>query len=56
MVVNLTKNIQLNSQNEEEDDPDELARYFPTFFWVVRDFSLQLVSSEGESLTSKDYL
>lgn len=55
-MVNLTKNIQLNTQDTEEEDPEELARYFPTFFWVVRDFSLQLISSEGETLTPKDYL
>jgi hypothetical protein len=58
LVVNLTKNIQLNSHMSEgeEDDPDELAEYFPSFFWVVRDFSLQLINSEGENISSKEYL
>lgn len=54
LVVNLTKNIQLHTtQNEDEDDPDELADYFPAFYWVVRDFSLQLINSENQPITPK---
>jgi GTPase SAR1 family protein len=58
LVVNLTKNIQLNTTQteDEEDDPEELAEYFPAFYWVVRDFSLQLINSEGDQITSKEYL
>lgn len=58
LVVNLTKNIQLNSKSseEEEDDPEDLASYFPAFYWIVRDFSLMLINSDGDSITSKDYL
>lgn len=57
MVVNLTKHIQLDSQQTSEDeDPEDLAQYFPTFYWVVRDFALQLVSSEGENISPKEYL
>lgn len=50
LVVNLTKSIQISTHNseEEEDDPEELSSYFPSFYWVVRDFALQLVNSEGE--------
>jgi len=55
LVINLTKNIQLSAHSEDED-PDDLAQYFPTFFWVVRDFALQLISSEGETITPKEYL
>ena len=43
LVVNLTKHIQLKGEADEEGvDPDEVSTYFPTFYWVVRDFSLQL--------------
>ena len=47
LVVNLTKSIQISTHNseEEEDDPEELSNYFPSFYWVVRDFALQLVNS-----------
>ena len=50
LVVNLTKSNQISTHNseEEEDDPEELSSYFPSFYWVVRDFALQLVNSEGE--------
>lgn len=30
--------------------------YFPTFYWVVRDFSLQLQDPEGNPMSSKEYL
>lgn len=28
----------------------------PSFIWVVRDFTLQLVDEEGTDMTSKEYL
>ena len=39
-----------------DTDPEEYSQYFPSFMWVVRDFALQLVDSEGEIMTPKDYL
>ena len=57
LVINLTKNIQVKSGGVNDDnDPEELAQYFPSFMWVVRDFTLQLVDSEQEPITSKEYL
>jgi hypothetical protein len=56
LVVNLTKNIHVRSKGNEELECDDYAAYFPNFVWVVRDFSLQLVNMEGESITSKEYL
>jgi hypothetical protein len=44
LVINLTKHIHLKSTGVTEDlDPEEYSQYFPSFMWVVRDFSLQLV-------------
>ena len=40
----------------EETDPDELAKYFPGFMWVVRDFSLRLLDLYGNAISSKEYL
>jgi hypothetical protein len=37
-------------------DPEEYAKYFPSFMWVVRDFTLQLVDQEGEQISPKEYL
>jgi hypothetical protein len=58
LVVNLTKHIQLKAggQDEDGDDPDEISMYFPSFYWVVRDFSLQLQDNNGNPITSKEYL
>jgi hypothetical protein len=33
-----------------------MAQYFPSFTWVVRDFVLQLVDTEGEAINSQEYL
>jgi chromosome segregation ATPase len=57
LVVQLTKHIQIKASGMNHDvDPEEYSRYFPSFMWVVRDFSLQLVDTEGENITSKEYL
>jgi hypothetical protein len=57
LVVNLTKHIQLKAENNEDGiDPEQVASYFPSFFWVVRDFSLQLQDAQGKSISSKEYL
>ena len=53
-VINLSKNIQLKGRNE--NDPEELAQLFPSFLWLVRDFSLQLVDDDGDTITPKEYL
>lgn len=55
--MNLTKHIHLKTNAAVDDmDPDEYSKYFPNFLWVVRDFALQLVDSEGEPINSKEYL
>lgn len=57
LVINLTKHIQIKAGGVKEDtDPEEYAQYFPSFMWVVRDFTLQLVDAEQEPITSKEYL
>ena len=54
-VINLSKFIKLKS-SDKETDPEELANLFPSFLWVLRDFSLQLIDDDGESITPKEYL
>lgn len=58
LVVNVTKNIHVKSSSNNADEPDEedYAKYFPSFIWVVRDFTLQLVDSHNDPITSKEYL
>lgn len=56
LVVSLTKHIHIKAQGKSEEmDPEEYSKYFPSFMWVVRDFTLQLVDEEDEAISSKDY-
>ena len=54
-VINLSKFIRLKS-GDKETDPEELSNLFPSFLWVLRDFSLQLIDDNGENITPKEYL
>lgn len=56
LVINLTKHIHLKSQSSDELDSEDYAQYFPSFLWVLRDFTLQLVDDEGDSITPRGYL
>ena len=47
LIVNMSKQLQIKNSNIEEPDSEEMAKYFPSFLWVVRDFSLKLVDSYG---------
>ena len=54
-VINLSKFIRLKSK-DTETDPEELSNFFPSFLWVCRDFSLQLIDDNGENISPKEYL
>jgi len=57
LVVNLTKHIHIKSNKNHDDvDSEEYSEYFPSFMWIVRDFTLQLVDSEDENINSNQYL
>ena len=64
--MNLSKSIQVRGRSStsnlsdidsaSEGDPDELAKFFPSFMWVVRDFTLRLLDTDGNKINSKQYL
>ena len=54
-VLNLSKLIKIKSLSHE-DKEEELAEYFPSFLWLLRDFSLKLENLEGKEITEKEYL
>ena len=54
-VLNLSKTIKIKSVNKE-DKEEELAEYFPTLLWLLRDFSLKLEDKDGNTITEKQYL
>lgn len=39
-VLKISENIRINSDSEAADN--EMSKYFPYFYWVLRDFSLDL--------------
>lgn len=54
LIVNLSSQIQVKSSAGDDDaDPEEVARYFPSFLWVVRDFALKLQDHQGNAIKSK---
>jgi hypothetical protein len=41
LVVKMSEHIQISSaahHSADEVEPEELAKFFPSFWWVVRDF------------------
>ena len=54
-ILNLSKTIKIKSVNKE-DKEEELAEYFPTLLWLLRDFSLKLEDKDGNIITEKQYL
>ncbi|CAH0475110.1 unnamed protein product [Peronospora belbahrii] len=57
LVVHLSKHIQTTSSTLKDmaKNGKQLHEFFPTFMWVVRDFTLQLMDN-GKPISSKQYL
>ncbi|GMF18316.1 unnamed protein product [Phytophthora fragariaefolia] len=56
LVVNLSKHIQTSSASKDAaGNADRLHEFFPSFMWVVRDFTLRLLDN-GKPISSKQYL
>lgn len=55
LIINLSKNLHVQADTVNEEDPDELAKYFPRFLWVLRDFSLKLRDEYDNPINSKEY-
>lgn len=57
LVINLTKHIQVKANaNNDDVDSEEYSEYFPSFMWIVRDFTLQLIGEDDENLNANQYL
>ncbi|KAJ8281451.1 hypothetical protein GJAV_G00067860 [Gymnothorax javanicus] len=55
-VTELTEHIKVKSKKETEDDTaTKFIRFFPTFVWAVRDFTLELII-DGQKVTADQYL
>ena len=51
LILNLSKSLKLrnnsNVLNSKESDDKEMAKYFPSLLWLLRDFALKLEDSDG---------
>ncbi|XP_073705734.1 guanylate-binding protein 3-like [Garra rufa] len=57
-VAELADNIKIRSTeaaDEEEDENSKFVQFFPSFIWVVRDFTLELVI-DGKTVCEDEYL
>jgi len=45
LIINLSKELQIKSELLEDCDPEEILKLFPSFLWIVRDFSLRLIDT-----------
>ncbi|KAL0961713.1 hypothetical protein UPYG_G00330730 [Umbra pygmaea] len=54
-VTELTECIKVNSSDEDADDSSEFVKFFPSFIWAVRDFTLER-KIDGKDATENEYL
>lgn len=60
-IANLAKHIKVSSDaggsgGSNDDDVMQFHNFFPSFLWVVRDFTLELVDEDGDPISSGEYL
>lgn len=60
-IANLAKHIKVSSDtasdaSSTDDDVMQFHNFFPSFLWVVRDFTLELVDEDGDPISSSEYL
>ena len=55
LVVGLGKYLQIRA-NQANSEESRNSLFSPEFYWVVRDFSLQLINKEGMPIQGTDYL
>ena len=60
LILNLSKSLKIknnsNSLNANDNVEEEMAKYFPSLLWILRDFALKLEDNEGNVITAKQYL
>ncbi|XP_014817555.1 PREDICTED: guanylate-binding protein 6-like isoform X2 [Calidris pugnax] len=58
-VMKLTEQVKLKAapgqSEEEQEDPEEVAPFFPAFVWTVQDFTMQL-EMDGKGISEDQYL
>ncbi|KAL0477554.1 guanylate-binding protein [Acrasis kona] len=54
VVTELSKHIRTKGKIDEANS--DLSNFFPSFMWLLRDFSLKLVDQQDNHISSNDYL
>ena len=54
LVIDIANKIQ--QENNKEASEESIAKNFPSFLWILRDFSLKLEDSQKNPISSKQYL
>ncbi|KAL1276620.1 hypothetical protein QQF64_036243 [Cirrhinus molitorella] len=54
-VTELTECIKVKSPDKDADDSSEFVKFFPSFIWAVRDFTLER-KIDGKDVTEDEYL
>jgi len=60
LVVQMTERIRVREEAKGEGGRKEslntLAAFFPSFLWILRDFSLELRNAQGDPISENEYL
>ena len=65
LVVQMTDRIRIKEESKEKKSSTEmseaqnlssLAQFFPSFLWILRDFTLDLQNARGDTITPDEYL
>lgn len=56
LILNLSKSIKLHNTKSVHNEEEEMAKYFPSLLWLLRDFILKLEDNDGNVITAKQYL
>jgi hypothetical protein len=51
LLINMAKDVHIKA-NQKLLNSDNSSEFFPSLFWVLRDFVLELIDSDGNALTS----
>ena len=54
LMTRVTQNVRVSA--EAEANASDLADHMPTFYWILRDFSLRLVDRDNQPITPDQYL
>ena len=54
LMTRVTENVKITAENNCTSS--ELAGHMPTFYWILRDFSLKLVDKDGTPMSEEQYL